>query len=113
MNDNFDPHKSEEYEKFIEFIEKGTEAHWSEIAEALGVNKDTIRDWKKTPRAIEAIKKGISYAISQMERAGKDDWRMWDRKLTRLGAQVIEKTDLTSDGEKIIPHIVLDTKPSE
>lgn len=95
------PYKAESFDKFLEILEEGTDAHWLEIAEALKVNKDTITVWKTHPRAQQSIQKGISHALSMMKKSGADDWKMWDKIATRLGAQVIEKTDVTSDGEKI------------
>ena len=77
--------KIEEFEAFIKFLEEGSDAHWVEIAEAIGVDKDTITEWKKQPRAVEARTQGINNAIKEMQNVGRRDWRMWESKLKMLG----------------------------
>lgn len=78
--------KKTEFEKFIEILETSTViAHWVEIAEILGVNKDTINEWRKLPEARQARARGIAAALSKMQRAGAKDWRMWEAKLRMLG----------------------------
>lgn len=78
-------YKEAEFNAFIKSIKAGQVAHWAEIAEALGIDKTTIVEWKKLPEAQEAIKQGIDHAIAQMERSGTRDWRMWAEKLKMLG----------------------------
>ncbi len=77
--------KKEEFEAFIEALEGSSVAHWKEIAEAIGVDKDTITEWKKHPKAQEARRNGLRNALNQMELAGKNDWHMWETKLKMLG----------------------------
>src|SRR3990167_4888571 len=85
MEDTPNIRKKEEFEAFIGALEGSSVAHWKDIAEAVGVDKDTITEWKKHPRARETRIKGIQYAFTQMEHAGKNDWRMWETKLKMLG----------------------------
>ena len=85
MEDTPNIRKKEEFEAFIGTLEEGSISHWSDIAEAIGVDKDTITEWKKDPRARAAHIKGIQHALKQMELAGKNDWRMWETKLKMLG----------------------------
>lgn len=88
------PYKSLEFEKFIKILEDQDQvAHWVEVAEALGVDKDTITNWKKHPRAIEARQRGIANALSGMETVGKKDWRMYIEKLKMLGINPAVKID--------------------
>lgn len=94
-------YKDIEFEKFIETLEEGSVEHWIEIARAIGVDKDTITAWKSQPRAIEARRNGIKYALEQMEKSGKRDWKMWKAKLALLEVMETEKTDVTSAGEKL------------
>lgn len=96
-----EPYKDEEFEKFIETIEGDTVEHWVNIASALGVARDTIVRWKKHPKAKEAIQKGIDRAMRGMEMAGSKDWRMYEAKLKMLGADSVQKIDITSGGEKL------------
>lgn len=80
--------KKEEFEAFIDALEESSIPHWSDIAEAIGVNKDTITEWKKHPKAKEARIQGIQYALTQLELTGKNDWRMWLMKLKMLGMPI-------------------------
>lgn len=93
--------KNNEFRAFIKMLQDGTVAHWQDIADVLGVENDTITNWKKLPEAQEAIKKGIDRALSGMERAGGHDWRMWESKLKMLGIVPREKIDHTTQGKTI------------
>lgn len=86
-------YKELEFNKFLKTIEQGQVGHWQEIAEAIGVDADTITKWKATPEAIKAKQVGIDYALKQMEMAGKKDWRMWQEKLKMLGINPPQKVD--------------------
>jgi len=78
-------YKEEEFQAFLKFIEASHAQYWNRIAELLGVDKNTISAWKKLPEARAAIIKGISHSLSEMERTGKNDWRMHHAKLKMLG----------------------------
>lgn len=97
-------YKDVEYAEFIKEIEDGSIAHWQEIAEALGVDEDTITAWKKTPEAVAARKRGISNALAGMQKAGVKDWRMHEAKLKMLGINPPQKVqgDLKIDDRKKI-----------
>lgn len=99
------PHirKKAEFEAFIKILKGNTVAHWVQIAQALGVDKDTITEWRKLPEAQEAIKEGIRNNLEGMERAGSKDWRMYESKAKMLGISPVEKQDITSGGEKVRP----------
>ncbi len=86
-------YKDIEFAEFIKEIEEGSIAHWQEIAEALGVDADTITKWKSMPEAIEARKKGISNTIASMTKAGTRDWRMYEAKLKMLGINPPQKIE--------------------
>lgn len=77
-------YKKREFNAFIRTIKAGQIAHWKQMAEAVGVDRETIREWSELPEAQEAIKQGIDYALSQMEMAGRKDWRMWNEKVKLL-----------------------------
>ena len=87
-------YKVTEFAKFIKTIEEGQQPHWIDIAEALGVDKNTITAWKRTPEAQEAIRKGIKHALACMEQAGARDWRMWETKLKMLGVNPASKVEV-------------------
>lgn len=100
-----EPYKKEQFDAFIATIKGNAVGHWVQIARVLGVSNSTIHEWKKLPQAQKAIKDQIERIGEEMERAGKDDWKMWESKMKMLGVSPIEKqeTDLTSGGEKVIP----------
>jgi len=100
-------YKRKKFEKFLELLRGNTSHHWVQIASALGVNPVTITAWKKLPMAQKAIRDGIDKAMEGMEKAGKDDWKMWESKLKMLGVTPIERKDLTSGGEKLEGLVVV------
>jgi hypothetical protein len=108
-------YKMTEFEEFIRTLEEGSVEHWIEIARAVGVDKDTITAWNKQPQAIEARKKGIRYALEQMEKSGRRDWKMWKEKLALLDVQATDKKDITSDGEKLegLQIVIVEDKQNE
>ncbi len=44
-------YKTEQFEMFLKTLKQDSYAHWKEIAEVIGVDRDTISAWKKHPRA--------------------------------------------------------------
>ncbi len=88
--------KQAEFEAFLEVIKKGRVENWSVIAEALGVREATISEWKQHPLAQKAITEGIERCITEMEKAGKGDWRMWRDKLKMLGVKDKEQQATTT-----------------
>ncbi len=101
-----------EFQAFTELIRGNTVAHWGQIANVLGVNKDTVNRWKKHPIAQKAIIEGISKALIEMEKAGSKDWRMWESKLM-LGVSPISKQDLSYSGEVRTPKPIYSGLPSK
>ncbi len=93
--------KKQEFKNFLKTIRGGSISHWQDIARAIGIDKDTIVEWKKTSEAQTAIGEGISKALTEMEKAGRKDWRMWESKLKMLGVSPIDKSDIMSGGEPI------------
>lgn len=109
MNDtNPNIRKTEEFETFIKLIENGDIRYWNQIADALGVNKDTITEWKKHPKARKAILDGINHALKEMERVGGRDWRMWLEVLKLYGVSPVNKSDITSGGESLFSNLTDD-----
>lgn len=100
-NQKIVPYKQEEFAEFIKLLEGDTVEHWMNIADALGVSKDTITSWKRMPEARAAIQRGIRRSLKGMEQAGGKDWRMWESKLKMLGTGPVNKLDITSGGEKL------------
>lgn len=96
------PKKQNEFDLFIHILEGGAVIQLGKIAEVLGVSPETISDWKKDPRAIQAQAKAVSRAFSKMQEVGAEDWRMWDKVLDRAGLVVQSKTDMTTNGKDIV-----------
>jgi hypothetical protein len=97
------PYKEAEYAKFIKLIEVGNQETWLMVAQALGVDPETITKWKKTPAAQAALAKGITRAVSEMEKAGAKDWRMWESRLRMLG--VNPATKIESEEKVEVTHV--------
>lgn len=92
-----DPYKKKEFNAFIKAIDEGQVGHWIEIANALGVDKNTILAWKQLPEAQEAIQRGIDHALKCMQQAGARDWKMWEAKLKMLGINPATKIEAIID----------------
>jgi hypothetical protein len=86
-------YKKEEFKAFLKLIREGQAYTWVAVAEALGVDQDTITAWKNTDEGRKAIADGIQNALKEMEDAGKKDWRMWESKLKMLGVNPSVKVD--------------------
>lgn len=100
-SENYDntlnPYKTEEFEMFLKMIGEENIGTWTMMAQALGVSKDTITAWKNHPRAREAIRDSLNRVLSEMERSGRTDWKMWHAKAKMLG--VSEEIELKHSGE--------------
>lgn len=95
------PSKQEEFNAFLDLLRGEAVYHWVQIADVLGVDRDTITRWKQHPAAKKAIRDGIEKTLEGMTKAGEKDWRMWESKAKMLGLSPIEKTDITSKGEQV------------
>jgi Fe-S cluster biosynthesis and repair protein YggX len=77
--------KDAEYQRFIAMVEgnkiPGT---WEMLAEALGVHRNTITQWRKLPEFQQAKIKGVEHALKMMEVSGEKDWKMWREKVGML-----------------------------
>lgn len=105
------PYKEAEFEAFLETLSDSTVAYWVQVAQVLGISKDTISVWKKHPKAQQAIRDGMKKNMEGMQKAGKKDWRMWESKTKMLGVAPLEKQDITSGGEKVVP--ILDVRKDD
>ncbi|HDY86558.1 MAG TPA: hypothetical protein ENH82_00400 [bacterium] len=96
-------YKENEFDAFLDMLRGGNAAHWVQIAESLNVARSTINIWKQLPAAQKAIRDGIETAMESMEKAGKDDWKMWESKLKMLGISPVDKSkvDHTTLGKEI------------
>ena len=94
-------YKKEQFQVFLDLLRGESAYHWNQIANAIGVDPDTITAWKKHPSAQKAIRDGIERALEGMTKAGKDDWRMWESKLKILGLSQVERIDHTTKGKEL------------
>ena len=108
-------YKKAEFREFLKAIKNPTvKAHWLQIAEALGVSKDTITVWKNHPEAIEAMRTGVDEAMEGMRKAGGKDWRMWESKLKMLKVRGVDKSEVTGkDDGPIAVSWVKPDKPDD
>lgn len=91
-------YKKTEFKKFLASLKWESTAHWVDIAQAIGVDDDTLRAWRELPEAQAAIQEGIDNAIASMKQAGAKDWRMWEAKLKMLGVNPATNVVVGIDG---------------
>jgi hypothetical protein len=94
-------YKHTEFDLFMEILKGGGAIHLGKIAEVLGVCPETLSEWRKDPRVIEAQSKAILKAYKAMKKVGAKDWRMWDKVLDRAGLVVQTRTDVTTNGKDL------------
>lgn len=98
-------YKENEFDKFLKELEEGSQPFWANIAEAIGVDQETIARWKELPEAQIAMKRGIQNTLREMEGAGRKDWRMWEQRLKMFGInppQKVEGSLRVDDRKKIL-----------
>ncbi len=89
--------KQVEFEEFLKLIDEETLPDtWELVAEEIGVHKNTLTSWRKTPEFKVAKARGIKRALQRMERAGNYDWRMWREKYSLLTKEKKEDTNTTN-----------------
>lgn len=69
--------KINKYNKLKKLIREGKFISARITAKAIGVNKDTITDWLRTPSIQKAAQEEIDKSVSVMK--ASDDWRSHDR----------------------------------
>lgn len=80
--------RKREYKIFIKLIKAGKVATAVSTARTLGVAYNTVRDWLKTPKAIQAAQENIDIYVQTIERS--KDWK--------AAAYLLDK--ITGDSEK-------------
>lgn len=71
--------KKMKYGQFVKMVKAGKFISANLTAKILGVGRDTVGDWLRTPKVQRAIQDKISSLVDKMEEAGKGDWRAYDR----------------------------------
>ena len=69
--------KITKYNKLKKLIKQGKFISARITAKAIGVNKDTVLDWFKTPAIQKAVQEEIDRSVEVMKKS--DDWRSHDR----------------------------------
>ncbi len=91
------PIKKEEYEKFIAILKAGIPIEsWKNLAEVVGVDQDTITEWKRTERAVKIINQTIKDSIEKMKKVGDKDWRMWREYIKLIGIDAAEQVQINA-----------------
>lgn len=90
-----------EYGNFLEFVKKRKIERAMIYAKSLGIDRKTLVHWFSQPELREAMAQALDQIIDGMQRAGKDDWRMYKELYTMLGLDDIKNVDVTSAGEKL------------
>lgn len=91
---DIDPYKEESYTRFLELLSMDYLYNWKALADVLKVDPKTIYNWRKTPAAQKIINDEIARLMQEMERAGKDDWRMFRDKAKIMGVEDVNKVEV-------------------
>ena len=89
-----DPYKEESYNRFLELLKMDYLYNWKALAYVLKVDPKTIYRWRHTPAAQKIVNDEIARLIQEMERAGKDDWRMFREKAKIMGVEDVTKVEV-------------------
>lgn len=92
-----------EYTQFLEFVKQRRPERAMMYARMLGIDRRTLVKWMKQKELRDAMAAAVDEILEQMQKAGKDDWRMWARLLEISGITVPEEVDYTSGGDKVVP----------
>jgi len=90
-----------EYKNFLDFIKKKKVSRAMLYAKSLGIDRRTLVHWFSQPELRDAMTVALDEVVDGMQRAGKDDWRMYKELYSMLGLDDIKNIDLTTDGQPI------------
>lgn len=94
-------YKKWEFKQFLGFVEGKNLGRALMYAKALGIDRRTMQKWMQQPELAKPLIDALDELLSNMQKAGKDDWRMHAELIKMLGLDDVKNIDLTSDGEKI------------
>lgn len=97
-----------EYGQFLDFVKKGKVGRAVIYAKALKIDRKTLVHWLSQPELREAMIASIDELVEGMQRAGKNDWRMYRELLKMIGVDDEQIIDIKSDGEAIQPATIID-----
>jgi hypothetical protein len=99
-------YKEKEYSAVLQLIKKHKFTTIRTVSKILGIRYQTLQLWMKTPRVQKALVEEIDYFIDKMKKAGKNDWRMWDRLIQY-------STGNKTEEQKIAPNIIIVNNENE
>lgn len=94
-------YKKWEFKQFLGFVEGKNLGRALMYAKALGIDRRTMQKWMQQPELARPLIDALDELLSNMQKAGKDDWRMHAELIKMLGLDDVKNIDLTSEGEKI------------
>lgn len=90
-----------EFNNFLDFIKDKNLGRALIYAKALGIDRRTLIKWMSRPELAQPLVEALDTLLSEMQRAGKDDWRMYKELYSMLGLDDVKNVDVTSGGEQI------------
>lgn len=90
-----------EYSNFLEYVQKRKISRALIYAKTLGIDRRTLANWCNQPELQEALAIAVDQIVEGMQRAGKNDWRMYRELYNMSGLDDIKNIDLTSNGETL------------
>lgn len=96
-----------EYNNFLEYVQKRKIARAMLYAKTLGIDRATLTNWANQPELRGAIAVAVDEVVDGMQRAGKDDWRMYKELYSMLGLDDVKNVDVTTGGEKVNSTLVV------
>lgn len=90
-----------EYKQFLEFVKQRKPQRAMIYAKGLGIDRRTLNKWMEQQELRDAMAEAVDSILEEMQKAGKNDWRMWDKMLELSGITTTKDIDITSGGETI------------
>ena len=106
MSNTPDMYKKWEFENFLNFIKDKNIGRALIYAKTLGIDRRTLLKWMQRPELAEPLIEAVDALLSEMQRAGKDDWRMYKELYMMLGLDDVKNIDVQSGGEPIKGAII-------
>ena len=101
MSEAPEMYKLWEFNNFLEFIKDKNLGRALIYAKALGIDRRTLIKWMSRPELAKPLVEALDHLLSEMQRAGKDDWRMYKELYVMLGLDDVKNVDVTTGGEQI------------
>lgn len=96
-----DMYKKWEYNNFLDYIKQRKISRAILYAKALGIDRRTLLKWVQQPELNKAITEALDEIVDNMQRAGKDDWRMYKELHAMLTLDDTRNIDVKTNGESI------------